>query len=73
MSNELAYVLYENRSEKNPLDKDLALDISFDQDKMYDLRNELHDSFPDTDYYIQEVEFYHTSPLHNIDETDIPF
>lgn len=73
MSMQLAYVLYENRSEKDPKMIDVPLDISFDQDKMYDLRNELHDSFPETDYYIQEVEFYHTTPLHNVDEIDIPF
>jgi hypothetical protein len=71
MSMQLAYVLYENRSKDKQID--VPLDISFDQDKMYDLRNELHDSFPDNDYYIQEVEFYHTEPMHNIDEIDIPF
>lgn len=71
MSMQLAYVLYENRSQSKQLD--VPLDISFDQDKMYDLRNELHDSFPDTDYYIQEVEFYHTEPMFNVDEIDIPF
>ena len=71
MSMQLAYVLYENRSKDKMID--LPLDISFDQDKMYDLRNELHDSFPDTDYYIQEVEFYHTEPMFNVDEIDIPF
>lgn len=71
MSMQLAYVLYENRSKDKMMD--LPLDISFDQDKMYDLRNELHDSFPDKDYYIQEVEFYHTEPMFNVDEIEIPF
>ena len=71
MSMQLAYVLYENRSKDKQID--VPLDISFDQDKMYDLRNELHDSFPDNDYYIQEVEFYHTEPMFNVDEIDIPF